>query len=244
MGVEAEAGGVLSSHEEKEFRRQKAEADRERQRAAAFALQKGLSRKKYVTWGVLSLLVVFVLYAVSGLFSAVHLEVGDHPVFGPSTAKVEFVVFGDFQCPFTKKFFLGAYQKVVDEYKDRIKIAFRPMPTNRHTNDKLSAQAAYCANDQGKFWEYAKLVFERQGQADTLSLVKYATELGLDTQKFSNCLQGGTYKKKVNEDYKAGRRLGVAVTPTVYVNEYPLAGDLPFEEYKKLIEWAESQSSP
>jgi len=232
----------LSSHDQKELKRQHKEDDRERQRAAAEHLQRKLQRKNYLLYGLGALLVLGVVWFLAGGAPFV-LEIGDHPWFGPQDGKVEFVVFGDFQCPFTKKFFLGAYQQVAKEFGEKIKIAFLPMPTNRHANDRLSAQAAYCANDQGKFWEYAKVVFERQGRADSASLVSYAGELGLDAKKFGECVQSSKYADKVNADFKAGRKLGVTVTPTVFVNGNPLYGDLPFEEYKTLIEWALAQGT-
>lgn len=232
----------LSSHDQKELRRQEKEGDREKQRAAAEALQKKMEWGGYLKWGAVALATLLLIYIVPSFRGPSEpLGVGDHPVFGPADSKIEFIIFGDFQCAFTKKFFLGAYQQVVKEYGDKIKIAFRPMPTNRHANDKISAQAAYCANDQGKFWEYAKIVFERQGQADTLSLVKYATELQLDIKTFSECLQSGKYKDKVTADFKAGRKYGITVTPTIFVNGNPLYGDLPFEEYKKLVDWTIEQ---
>lgn len=227
----------VSSHEKNQLRQEQSELRRDEQRVAVEVLQKRLSRKKYVKWGVGGVVVVLLLsfFFVPG--SSEQFGIGDHPVTGNVGSPVEFVVFGDFQCPFTKKFFLGAFQEVQQEFGDRIKIGFRPMPTNRHANDKLSAEAAYCAGDQGGFWEFAKLVFERQGRADRLSLLNFAGELGLDVKVFGSCLQSGKYVGKVKDDYRAGRKFGVVVTPTVYVNENPIAGDVPFVEYKKLIEW-------
>ncbi len=230
----------LSSHDQKELKQQEKEEQRERQREAAASLQKKLAMKGYIKWGVVAAVIVGILYFFIGS-KPEPLVVGDYPWFGPADSGVEFIVFGDYTCPFTKKFFLGAYEQVVKEYGDKIRISFRPMPTNRHANDRLSAQAAYCANDQGRFWEYSKLLFERQGRADTVSLVGYANELGLDGKDFGSCLQSGKYKDRVNSDFKTGRKYRVSVTPTVFVNNNPLYGDLPFEEYKKMVEWALQQ---
>ena len=234
----------ISSHDQKELKRQEKEEEREKQRQAAAALQNKQARKGYLKWGIVAFAIVLLAYTVPGLLKpAEPLTIGEYPWYGPADSKIEFIIFGDFQCPFTKKFFLTTYQKIAEEYKDKIKISFRPMPTNRHANDRLSAQAAYCANDQGKFWEYSKIVFERQGRADTLSLISYANELKLDSKQFGECLQNGKYKDKVNADFKVGRKYGVSITPTVFVNNNPLYGDLASEEYKKLIDWTIEQTA-
>lgn len=232
---------AVSSHDLKVQKQGLAEQRREEQRVAVVALQKRIEMKKFVKWGAGGALVILLVsfFFLGG--SSEPLGIGEHPITGNVVAPVEFVVFGDFQCPFTKKFFLGEFQEVQKEFGDRIKIGFRPMPTNRHANDKLSAEAAYCAADQDKFWEFARVLFERQGRADRLSLLNYAGELGLDVGQFGACLQTGKYTKKVKDDYRAGRKLGVVVTPTVFVNENSLAGDFPFAEYKKLIEWTLEQ---
>ncbi|MBI4016611.1 MAG: DsbA family protein [Candidatus Aenigmarchaeota archaeon] len=232
----------LSSHDEKELRQKQKEEEREKQRQAAAALNNKQAMKGYLKWGVLAAAIVLLVYTVPGLFKpAEPLTIGNYPWFGPADSKVEFIIFGDFQCPFTKKFFLNTYPKIAEEYKEKIKISFRPMPTNRHANDRLSAQAAYCANDQGKFWEYAQIVFERQGRADTMSLIGYANELELDGKTFGECMQTSKYSDKVNADFKQGRKYGVSITPTVFVNGNQLYGDLPFEEYKKLVDWTITQ---
>src|SRR3989338_5473861 len=75
MGVGEEQ--KLSSHDEKELKRQRTEEERERQSAAALTLQKNFERKKYVKWGVLGAIVILVLYGISGLFCSAHLEIGD-----------------------------------------------------------------------------------------------------------------------------------------------------------------------
>jgi len=165
------------------------------------------------------------------------VDISNHPTIGPSDAPVSLVVFGDFQCPFTRKFWNNAFPQILDKYGDRISVTYWPVPTSKHNFDFASAEAAYCAEDQGKFWEYAKIVFNRQGAGTDDNLKDYARELGLDTKAFNECYSSDKYKDRVQDDYREGRKFGVVQTPTVAINENVLSGELPFADYQTFIEY-------
>lgn len=228
----------LTSHEQRELKKQEKLAARQQQSSVAVAANKGRRTKMYVMIAALVLLAAFGLWkwSLSGITGGIVVDIGDHPTIGHGD--VPLVIFGDFQCPFTRQFWQGAFPKILEKYGDKLKIAFWAMPTGKHNYDRASAMAAYCANDQGKFWEYAKLVFDRQGAATNDNLIDYAQESQLDVPAFRLCLASKKYEAKVQSDYEAGRSFNVVQTPTIVIGTQPLSGNLAFDDYKPYIEYA------
>lgn len=151
-------------------------------------------------------------------------------VMGAEDAKVEVVEFSDFQCPACK-----AAQGLVKQVQNRegVRFVFRHMPLSSiHKNALIAAEAAEAAHDQGKFWEYHDLLFERQEEwaeekEIEVKLSDYAEELGLDRERFVESLEEGRHKELVMSDYGEAMRLGVRGTPTFFVNGKQTAvGDL------------------
>lgn len=235
-------GGVqpLNSHEARELKRQQKLEQREQQSAVAQDANKKRRTGKYLLiagFVVLALFGVYHLGLHGGLTGAVAIDIGTHPVLGAATAPITMVVFGDFQCPFTRKFWQGAFPKILDKYGDKLRVVYWPVPTAKHNYDRASAEAAYCADEQGKFWEYSDIIFDRQGAALDANLVDYARELKLDVDAFRACYDSDKYEEQVQEDYERGRKYGVVQTPTVAINEHVLSGDLAFEEYKVFLDY-------
>ncbi len=103
-----------------------------------------------------------------------------------------------------------------------------------------AAQAAECAADQGKFWEYHDLLFDKQngenvGIFTKEKLITYAKELGLDSTKFDPCLQNDVTLQRVISDTQEGRTVGVTGTPTFFINGKPLVGAQPAEAFQSQI---------
>ncbi|MDO8495284.1 MAG: DsbA family protein [bacterium] len=173
------------------------------------------------------------------------VSVDDDPVLGHPNATVTIVEFSDFQCPFCRKFWEDAYVQIKKEYIDtgKVKLVFRDFPLDFHPAAEPSAQAAECADDQGKFWEYHDKIFSAQalqGQG-TVSygvpeLKKWAQETNLNTAQFNQCLDSGKYKEEVSKDLQAGSALGVSGTPTLFVNGRRVIGAQPFATFKAIID--------
>ncbi len=109
-----------------------------------------------------------------------------------------------------------------------------------------AAQAAECAADQGKFWEYHDLLFDKQngenvGTFTKENLIAYAKELGLDSAKFDPCLQNDETLQRVMSDTNEGRQVGVSGTPTFFINGKPLVGAQPAEVFKAQLDAALGQ---
>jgi len=114
---------------------------------------------------------------------------------------------------------------------------YRDFPIKSHTGAQKAAEAAECADDQGKFWEYHDLIWAN-GAVDLDSLKGYATQLGLDTATFNDCLDSGKNTSEVEKDYQDGESYGVTATPSFFVNGQLVRGAKPFETFKTVIDAA------
>ena len=156
------------------------------------------------------------------------------PSKGPENAKVTIVEFSDFQCPFCGKA-AATVDEVMKQYEGKVRLVFRHFPLDFHTEAPKAHEAAMCANEQGKFWEYHDVLFKNQQQLQPDQLKQHAQTLGLDGAKFNECLDSGKYAEAVKKDLEAGKKHGVSGTPAFFVNGRMLSGARPVEDFKRLI---------
>lgn len=170
---------------------------------------------------------------------------GKDAVLGSNSAPVTIVEFSDFQCPFCRSFFEGAYAQIKKDYIDtgKVKVAFRHYPLPFHSAARPSALAAECAAEQGKFWQLHDKMFLEQAKKGTgtisygtTELKQWAAEIGLTASKFNSCLDNSKYASKVDADIADGAKYGVSGTPSFFVNGKQLVGAQPFEKFKALID--------
>jgi protein-disulfide isomerase len=145
------------------------------------------------------------------------ISADDDPSRGLATAPVTIVEFTDFQCPSCAAMH-PVLEEVLKSYSNNVKLVVRDFPLPMHANARKAAEAANAAHAQGKFFEYAALLFKRQDALDVLSLKKYASELGLDRARFDAALDGGTFAAEVKRDIVDGQMYGIDSTPTIFVN--------------------------
>jgi len=158
------------------------------------------------------------------------------PARGPEDARVTIVEFSDFQCPFCKRAD-GVVKQVLSKYPNDVRIVYRHLPlVSIHPNAMPAAEAASCAADQGKFWEFHDLLFENQKALQPEDLLGYATTVGLDTEAFQACIDAGTHRAAITADSEAAEAAGVTGTPAFFVNGVLLTGAQPPEEFYKVIE--------
>ena len=157
------------------------------------------------------------------------------PSKGPASAPVTIVEFSDFECPFCSRAEESVTQ-VLKEYGDKVRIVYRQFPLEMHANAQKAAEASLCANDQGKFWELHKVLFENQSALKVDDLKKHAATVGLDAKKFAECLDSGSKAAQVKKDLEDGQKVGVNGTPAFFVNGIFLNGAVPFAEFKKVID--------
>jgi len=161
---------------------------------------------------------------------------------GKKDAKVTIVEFGDYECPACGvanpiiKQVIAAYANNPD-----VNVVFRNFPLPQHINAMISAQAAEAAAAQGKFWEMHDLLYEHQSDWVTSTtpldvFTTYATQLGLDVQKFKNDVTSNAYTTIINKDIADATALNVSWTPSIYINGV-LEQKIPtFEEFKSKID--------
>jgi len=163
------------------------------------------------------------------------MDVGALAPKGAASASVTIVEFSDFQCPFCSRA-AKTIDKVMEEYKGRVKLYFRHYPLNFHPNAKPAALAAHCANDQDKFWKFHDMLFANQQKLDRESFVSYAKELKLDVKKFEACFDGEQHKAAVEKDMQDGEGAGVSGTPAFFINGVMLSGNQPIEKFREIID--------
>jgi protein-disulfide isomerase len=157
------------------------------------------------------------------------------PARGPANARVEIIEFSDFQCPYCERAY-PVVQQVLSTYGDRIHFVYRNYPLASHPNAEPAAEAAACAAEQGKFWEFHNRLFEHQDKLSDSDLKEHAVALGLDSGKFNTCLNTHKFQKDIAADVAAANDIGVTGTPAFFVNGRPLDGAQPFEAFKQVID--------
>jgi len=101
----------------------------------------------------------------------------------------------------------------------------------------LAVEAAWCAQDQGKFFEYQHTLYENQGtELSPENLAGFAQEVGLDVETFAQCLSNGTHRTDVAQATQAAASRGVNSTPTFFINNRRVRGNEPYEVFQRLIE--------
>ncbi len=145
------------------------------------------------------------------------ISTDDDPSRGVATAPVTIVEFTDFQCPSCAAMH-PVLEEVLKSYGNKVRFVVRDFPLPMHVKARKAAEAANAAHAQGRFFEYATLLFKRQDALDVPSLKKYASELGLDRARFDAALDGGAFAAEVRRDIADGEMYGIDSTPTIFVN--------------------------
>ena len=158
------------------------------------------------------------------------------PSRGSASAAVTIVEFSDFQCPYCQRA-SPALKQLLDKYDGRVRVVWKDFPlTQIHPQAFKAAEAAHCAGDQGKFWEYHDRLFASQHALLVDDLKKYAKETSLDTARFAACLDTSKYSERVRDGVAVGNRLGVTSTPTMYINGRVVAGAYPYEALAAIVD--------
>lgn len=155
---------------------------------------------------------------------------------GNKDAKITIVEFSDIQCPYCSKFH-NTMKQVAAAYPNDVRWVYKHFPLDSiHPYARKAAEAAECAGEQGKFWEYTDYLFDNQSSLNTEFISSVAKTVGLNTSNFESCLSDGKYADKVNADYNQGRSAGVTGTPGSVINGELVKGAVSFETIKAKIE--------
>jgi len=173
------------------------------------------------------------------------VSLGHFPLKGNQNAKVTVVEFADFRCPFCERFYSTVESQLLKDYVDtgKVKFAFRQYPFLGPAST-VAADAAECANDQGKFWEFHDYLYKNQPpETDTSMyttdmLTQAATTLGINGSQFRTCLDGKQDDAKAQADLTDGQKANVSGTPTFFINGTPIVGAQPYSAFQQAIEAA------
>ena len=164
------------------------------------------------------------------------VERGPGPMKGAADAPVIMVEFSDFLCGYCRLFWKETLPKIEDRYilTGKVRFVYRHM-TIRGEASVLAGQAASCAHEQGKFWQYHDMLWDKGFSLALTSarLKRYAAELGLDEKRFASCLDSGKQAERVETETIFGRALGANGTPSFLVNGQLVIGAYPFEFFQR-----------
>ena len=168
------------------------------------------------------------------------------PIIGDSNAPITILEWGDYQCTFCYRFHQSSLDIIHKEYIETgiVKMVFKDFPLNG-PDSLLAAEAAYCAEDQGRYWAYHNELYtnwagERTGWITNESLNQFAKSSGLNIEKFNSCLDEHKYRQRVLDLEQFGREIGIDATPSflIFNDEkiIKIRGNQPIDVFRKVID--------
>lgn len=152
---------------------------------------------------------------------------------GSANPKITIVEFGDFACSQCQESF-PTIREIGEKYKNDVKIIFRDYPVISENSASL-ALAARCAGEQGLFWPmYDKLFLNQDTSASQIN--EMAVQVGANLTNFKNCINSQKYMPNIQKDFEDGQELGIAGTPTWFINGIMVEGNIPYNDFVKAIE--------
>jgi protein-disulfide isomerase len=164
------------------------------------------------------------------------LSVAGEPAKGSDEAAITIVKFEDFHCPFCKEI-QPTFNELLSRYNGKVRLVHKDLPLETlHPQARQAAEAARCAHEQEKFWEYHDMLYANAPKANADNLKSYAKEIGLNIESFDRCFASRKYKMAVQKNLNEGAQLGLTGTPTVFINGREISGNLPLKAFEAIIE--------
>jgi len=155
---------------------------------------------------------------------------------GPVDAPIQLVEFSDFHCPFCKRV-EPTLSQVLEKYDGKIRFVYKDFPIDSlHPGARAASEAARCAGEQGKFWEFHGKLYAGAADSSAPTLQGYAQSVGLEAAQFEACRSTRKYQAPVQADVAEGTKLGVNGTPGFFINGRFLSGAQPLEAFTKIID--------
>jgi protein-disulfide isomerase len=185
--------------------------------------------KSYFNLSILT----FGLFALSACSSN---TAGPRPSIGPDNAPVVVDEYSDLQCPACASV-SPEVERIARDNPDLIKLTFHHFPLPQHESAFRAAQASECANEQGKFWEFADSAFQNQSNLTDSKFIEIAESLNLNKPQFQACLDSNISQAPVRADLSLGNSMGVSYTPSFFVNGKLIrySGRETFEGYLRTL---------
>jgi len=164
------------------------------------------------------------------------VSITDAPVRGSEKAKITIVKFEDFQCPYCKTV-QPTFKELLKRYDGKIRLVHKDLPLDAiHPQARPAAEAARCAGDQGKFWDYHDKLYADGSKLTADELKNAAKDVGLNVESFDQCFASGKFKAAVQRDLLQGAQLGLTGTPAFFINGRELSGARPVEAFAAIID--------
>lgn len=167
---------------------------------------------------------------------------------GDPNAPIRMDEFADFQCPYCKRFYEQTESQIMDAYvaTGKVYFVFHSYGDFIGAESKAAAEAAYCAGDQGKFWQMHDILFtnqkaENSGDFSNNRLTAFAEKIGLDMNQFRTCFNGGKYDQQTDQDAADGRANNVTATPS-FVLTYTVNGQTKTELIEGAVPFSDFQT--
>jgi protein-disulfide isomerase len=165
------------------------------------------------------------------------VPIDNDPVQGSENAAITLIEFSDYECPYCTKWQTEVLPQLLEAYGNKIRFVYKDFPLiGLHDNAAPAAEAADCAGEQGKYWEYHDLLFNGKLKLSTAAFKEYANRLNLDAPKFDDCLTSRRFQSEVEDDYNFATNLGIRSTPTFFINGLALVGAQPLEVFQQVID--------
>ncbi len=192
--------------------------------------------------GIVAVMVALALIVLVGQPSlGAQRAQGTGNVLGDANAPVTLELYADFQCPACGQFDRQTLPQIIDKYvkTGKVKVIFNHFAFIGDESTR-AAEASECANDQGKFWDYASLLYanqagENQGAFSDTNLSKFAQQLNLDMAKYTQCMTAHTHLAKIQTSTQNGSLRGVNSTPTLFINNQLARGAISIQTFDALV---------
>ena len=178
------------------------------------------------------------------------LQRRDHPQangnkMGDPNAPVKIVEFADYQCPYCLHYWQETEPQIIQNYVATGKVYYEYRSVGGFIGPESAdaANAAYCAADQNKFWEYHDMLFanwtgENAGDFTPDKLRQYAAAINLNLDQFNTCINSGAHTDQVNQDVTDAKAAGVTGTPAFIINGKLIEGAQPYSTFQQAIDAA------
>jgi protein-disulfide isomerase len=165
--------------------------------------------------------------------------------WGDPNAPVKMIEYADFQCPYCRRFWQETEPQIIATYVKTGKVFYEYRSVGAFIGPESAdaAEAAYCAGDQSRFWEYHDTLFlnwtgENVGDFTKEKLDGFAQAIGLDQAAFDQCLITGKYADRVKQDAASAKADGIQATPSFLINGKLVEGAQPFSAFQEAIDAA------
>jgi protein-disulfide isomerase len=173
--------------------------------------------------------------AAPGAEVALRVPLDESTAKGSPEALVTMVEFSDYQCPFCSRAH-NTVKQLQEQYGAKLRVVMKHNPLPFHDRAKPAALAAMAAGEQGKFWEMHDKMFANQQSLQDADLEKYASELGLNVEKWKQDLKSPKFEAQIQKEQALAGSIGASGTPAFFINGMKISGAQPIDNFKRVID--------